>query len=148
MDSVVTSYLKRWAGLGKSADKAILYLPCVMGGFNLPRLSTLHKKLQVSRQCQLLTSRNACVRFLVDHNLNHELSMSRKKFRPATAARDTLAFSPVGNRKSLAKAAKASVRDADNAALLENLHSLERQGYMSRCTAPKAALVHSCLNTT
>ena len=92
-----------------------------MGGFNLPRLSSLHKKLQVSCQCQLLTLHDACVRFLADCNLKHELSMSRKKFRPATAARDTLPVSPVGNRKSLAKAAKASARDADNAALLTEL---------------------------
>ena len=40
---------------------------------NLPSLSTLHKRLQVSRQCQLLTSQNSCVWFLADCGLKREL---------------------------------------------------------------------------
>ena len=52
VDSLVTRYLKKWSGLGRSANVALLYLPRSLGGRNLPRLSTLHKRLQVSRQCQ------------------------------------------------------------------------------------------------
>ena len=79
LDSITTHYLKRWAGLGKSANTAILYLPRSMGGLNLPLLSTLHKKLQVSRQCQLTTSRDGCVCYLAAQTLKHEVSLSRKK---------------------------------------------------------------------
>ena len=48
-DSLATRYIKNWAGLAKSASTAILYLPQSMGGLNLPCLSTVYKKLQVSR---------------------------------------------------------------------------------------------------
>ena len=78
VDSLVTGYLKRWSGLGKSANTALLYLPRSLGGLNLSSPSTLHKRLQVSQQCQLLTSRG----------LKQELSLMRKKFRPAMEARE------------------------------------------------------------
>ena len=143
LDSLTIRFLNRWAGLSKPANTAILYLPRSMGGLNLPLLSTLHKKLQVSRQCQLITSRDGCVRFLADRTLGCELSLSRKKFRPAAAARDVLEASPGGSRKALAKAAKAIVVDDVNTSLLQHMQSLERQGHMSRCTDPKCALVWS-----
>ena len=92
---------QHWAGFSKSANTAILYLPRSMGGLNLPLLSTLHKKLQVSRQRQLMTSRDGCVRFLADRTLRSELRLSRKKFRPAAAARDILVASPGGSRRKL-----------------------------------------------
>ena len=44
MDAVVTHYLKKWFGLGKSA---LVYLLGSMGGLNLC-LPTIHKKLQCS----------------------------------------------------------------------------------------------------
>ena len=141
LDSITTRYLKHWAGLSKSANTAILYLPRSMGGLNLPLLSTLHKKLQVSRQCQLMTSRDGCVRFLADRTLRSEVRLSRKKFRPAAAARDILAASPGGSRKALVRAAKTIVAEDTNISLLEHMQSLERQGHMSRCTDLKVAPV-------
>ena len=136
VDSLVTKYLKRWSGLGRSANTALLYLPRAMGGLNLPCLSTLHKKLQVSRQCQLLVSHDPCVRFLADRDLQRELHLSCKKFRPAEVAREALTISPGGSRKTLVKMAKGMVKDDVNTSILESLHSLKRQGQMSRCTSP------------
>ena len=72
---------------------------------------SLHKKLQVSCQYQLLESQDSCVCFLADCNLTCELSQKRKKFRPAEVARDALAINPGGNRKFLAKTAKAIISD-------------------------------------
>ena len=141
VDPLATRYLKKWAGLCRSGNTAILYLSNALGGFNLPRLSTLHKKLQVSRQCQLLMSRDGCVRFLADRNLKQELGVGRKKFRPATLARDIISTNPAGNRKSLSRAAKKMVKEDDNSALLENLQRLEQQGQMSRCTDTRCAPV-------
>ena len=143
LDSITTRYLKHWASLSKSANTAILYLPRSMGGLNLPLLSTLHKKLQVSHQCQLMTSCDGCIRFLADHTLRAELRLSWKKFRPAAAARDILAASPGGSRKALVRAAKTIVAEDTNISLLEHMHSMERQGHMSRCTDPKVAPVWS-----
>ena len=143
VDSLVTVYLKRWSGLGKSANTALLYLPRSLGGLNLPSLSTLHKRLQVSRQCQLLTSRDSCVRFLADRGLKCELSLARKKFRPATEARDAMKISPGGSRKSLVKTAKAAVTEEVNSSHLDCLQNLERQGQLSRCTSPSCAPIWS-----
>ena len=100
VDSVVTHYLNKWSGLGRSANAALLYLPRFLGGQNLPRLSTLHKRLQVSRQCQFLTSQDSCVRFLADRGLRREQHFTRRKFRPAEVAREALSVSPGGSRKS------------------------------------------------
>jgi hypothetical protein len=144
VDAMVTRYLKRWSGLGKSANTALLYLPRAMGGLNLPSLTTLHKRLQVSRQCQLLVSQDSCVQFLVDCGLKLELSLARKKFRPAKQAREALVINPPGgNSKSLMKRAKAAVSEEVNSSLLDHLQSLEKQGQMSRCTSPSCAPVWS-----
>ena len=48
------------------------------------------QRLQVSRQCQLLTSQDSCVRFLVDCGLKCELRVKCQKFRPAEVAREAL----------------------------------------------------------
>ena len=64
METMATQFLKKWAGLTRSANMSILYLPRKGGGLNLPSMSTLHKCLQVLRQVQLLTSADACVRHL------------------------------------------------------------------------------------
>ena len=90
VDTMTTRYLKRWAGLTKSANTAILYFPHSMGGLNLPLPSILHKTLQLSRQSQLLTSRDSCVYHLAERNLKRELTLTRKSVRPATAVRDIL----------------------------------------------------------
>ena len=143
VDSLVTGYLKRWSGLGKSANTALLYLPRSLGGLNLPSPSTLHKRLQVSRQCQLLTSQDSCVRFLAERGLKHELSLARRKFRPAVEAREALKIDPGGSRKALTKSAKALVSEEVNTSRLDNLQSLERQGQLSRCTSPSCAPIWS-----
>ena len=90
IDALVSRYLKKWSGLGRSANTALLYLPSSQGGLNLPLPSTLHKKLQVSRQCQLLLSQNSCIHFLADRGLKRELNLVRKRFCPAQRVRDVL----------------------------------------------------------
>ena len=106
LDSITTRYLKQWAGLSKPANTAILYLPRSIGGLNFPCLSTLHQKLQVSLQCQLLTSRDNCECSLVDRGLKTELDATWKKFRPTVLAKDVLTEWPDGNPKSLVREAK------------------------------------------
>ena len=141
LDSLATHYIKHCAGLTKSASTAILYLPNLMGGLNLPRILTIYKKLQVSRQTQFLTSRDGCVRFLADKKLKHDLIRSKQKFRPAIVAREVLEVRPGGGRKALAKAAKALVAEETNSGLLDHWQSLERQGHMSRCMDQECAHV-------
>lgn len=51
VEAMATRFLKRWAGLAKSANPNLLYLPKRDSGLELPSLSSLYKRLQVSRQC-------------------------------------------------------------------------------------------------
>ena len=53
--------------------------------------------------------------------------------------RDVLSVIPDSNRKSLCKVAKAITAESANSTMLENLHSLERQGHMSRNLDPHCA---------
>ena len=91
-----------------------------------------------SSRC-LLVSHDPCVRFLADCNLQPELHISHKKFRPAEVAREALIISPMQRqyRKTLVKMAKGMVKDEDNTSIPESLHSLKRQGQMSWCTSPQ-----------
>ena len=141
MDSLVTRFLKKWSGLSKSANTALLYLPSPKGGLNLRLPSTLYKVLQVSRQSQLLTSNDHCVRHLAERNLKQELSRSRKKFRPATIVRSTLIDKPDHTRKSLTRAAKSKVLDTISCDYLNYLQSLDRQGQLSRSLHQKSASI-------
>ena len=141
LDSITTRYLKQWAGLSKPANTSILYLPRSLGGLNLPLLSTFHQKLQVSHQCQLLTSHDGCVHSLADHSLQAELLSTRKSFKPAVSPRDVLASRPGVNTKLLVKAAKAVVADDSNCVRLEKLQRLEGQGQLSRCLDVRCARV-------
>ena len=40
VDSLATSFLKKWAGLARPANTALLHLPTKIGGLNLPEFST------------------------------------------------------------------------------------------------------------
>ena len=79
LDTIATSYLKRWSGLARPANTAPLYLPQKIGGLNLPLMSSLHKRLQVSRQAQLLTSQDSCVRYIAEKALERDLSLSLER---------------------------------------------------------------------
>ena len=116
------------SGLARSANTALLYLPCKMGGLNLPALSSLYKRLQASRQCQLLTSPDPCVRHIAEKQLQAETCLTRKKFKPAVVVRDAMVEDPGTSRKALLSAAKGRVNESDNVARLDQLKSLERQG--------------------
>ena len=124
LEATATRFVKKWAGLAKSANTALLYLPQRMSGLNLPSLSGLYKQLQVSRQCQLLTSADACVRHLAEKHLQNEDRQSRKSFKPAVIVRDTLADDPGHNRKALSLAAKRRVKDREARQRLSQVQQL------------------------
>ena len=132
IEAVATKYLKKWAGLVKSANTALLYLPQKMGGLNIPSLTSLYKRLQVSCQSQLLTSPDPCVRHLAEKNLHHELGLSRKKFWASVIVRDVLALDPGRTRKSLSTVAKRITQEVDDSRRQSELKSLENQGHMMR----------------
>ena len=141
LETTATRFVKKWAGLAKSANTALLYLPQRMSGLNLPSLSALYKQLQVSRQCQLLTSADACVRHLAEKHLQNEDSLSRKSFKPAVIVRDALADDPGRNRKALSLAVKRKVKDSEAKQRLSQVQQLPKQGEMIRATSSETASV-------
>ena len=98
LEATATRYLKRCAGIAKSANPNILYLPYKLGGCQLPAITSLYKCLQVSKQSQLLTSNDATVRHIAEEGLQMELKTVRRKFRPAVEVQQTLVkIKEVGN---------------------------------------------------
>ena len=109
LDSIATKYIKQCAGLAKSANTALLYLPQRRGGLNLPLISGLHKHLQVSRQSQLLTSPDPCVRLMAEKGLQKDLALQRYKFRASVVVRDVMMENPDFSRRSLSTRKKAII---------------------------------------
>ena len=74
----------------------------------------MYKRLQASWQCQLLTSPEGCVRLKAEKNRQHELTLSRKMFKPAVFILNTMADDPAQSGKALTSAAKKRVREEDD----------------------------------
>ncbi|XP_062498986.1 uncharacterized protein LOC134176331 [Corticium candelabrum] len=64
VEPIARRYLKKWCHLARPANVCRFYMPFKLGGLNLPSLSTLFKKCQVSRYHQLLNSKDARVQNL------------------------------------------------------------------------------------
>ena len=137
------SFVKKWAGLARSANIAILYLPWKPGSLNLPSISTQHKRLQVSRQAQLLTSADVCVRHLAERELHQYLSLSRRKFKASVAVQEVMMMDPDFTRRFLSARAKGYVQASDDDDRLDNLQRLEKEGQMSRLSTPQVAEIRA-----
>ena len=110
---------------------------------NLPSLTSLYKRLQVSRQSQFLMSRDPCVRYLAEKGLQLDLMLSRKKFKASVVVRDALAEDPGRNRKLLVSAVKRATQQVDDVRRETELKSLEKQGQMMRTASPDGASLWS-----
>ena len=141
LDAIATLYVKRWAGLARSANSAVLYLPQKMGGLNLPLISVLYQHLQVARQSQLLTSPDLCVRHMAERAMQRDLTLKRPKFRPNVVVNEVMVGDPDFTRKSLSNGAKALVDEEANEKIRDRLLSLEKEGQMFRNTSSDAANV-------
>ena len=79
-EALATGYLKKWSGMPQPTNPNIFHIPRAEGGLNLPAISTLYKKLHVTKQCQLLTY-DPTVWHLAEKNLESEMAfIIRKKF--------------------------------------------------------------------
>ena len=140
-DAIATHFLKKWSRLARSANVAPLYLSQKLGGFNLPLISSLHKKLQVSRQGQLVTSQDSCVRLMAEKMMIREATLSRRKFRPGDVITEVMQSNPNFTRKSLTKVVKALMHEEDQEGMKLSLQALPKQGHMSRCTDEDGAAI-------
>ena len=141
LDPLVSRFLKKWTGMARSANTALLYLPQKDGGLNLPIISSLHKQLQISRQSHLLTSHDSSIRHMSEKAMQKDLSLSRMKFRASRKVRETMILDPSLSGKQLAKVTKHLMKEEEIANNLSDLQNLEKQGHMSRCSPPDAAKV-------
>ena len=110
-----------------------------MGGLNLPSLSAFHKQQQVSRQCQLLTSADACVHCLAEKHLQKEDQLTQKIFKPAVVICDALVEDP--GQPYIAAAAKRKVKDQEDSQRLLQVQDLQKQGEMLCATTSDIAAV-------
>ena len=142
MDPLASQFLKKCSGLARPANTTLLHLPGKDGGLNLPLLPSLHKRLQVSRQSQLLTSRDPCVRHMAEkaHTAEGPVPL-QKKFRASKEVREVMSLDPDLFGKRLAKVAKQLVREQVDNQKLSTLQQLEKQGHMSRCSPSDGANV-------
>ena len=127
LEAESTRYLKKWVGLARSANPALLFLPKTKGGMGLPSLVTLWKKVQISRACQLISSHDPVVRHAATQLTLREEKSSRVKFRPMVAARDALTVDPGMGRKKLSKVAATMIVEDESDDRLSVLLSSERQ---------------------
>ena len=72
LEATATRFLKRWSGLARSEDTDRLYLPRSQGGLNIPPVSLLYRKQQVSEACQVLASKNLAVWFATTLEIKRE----------------------------------------------------------------------------
>ena len=132
LQSLATSFLKRWSGLSCSANTAILYLSPKRGGLGLPSLTGFHKKQQSIRMTQLFCSTDAGIHHVAKLQLQDERGKKRQKFKPATLVDDLRAQDPPKTRKGRARAAKAFLATEEADERSEQLCSLPVQGDMAR----------------
>ena len=83
LQPLATKALKKWAGLTRSSNTSILFLPAKKSGLALPSLISQYKKLQATKMVQLFTSRDQGVREAAVLRLEQEEGRQRMKFRPA-----------------------------------------------------------------
>ena len=128
LDTIATSFLKKWAGLAKCATPSIIHLKTLSGGLNIPSVSSSYKKLQVSRLAQFMMSCDTVVRFLADRILKDESNTVGRAFLPSIIVRDTLSSNPGMSKASLKRQSSMAVSTVDDEARLDHLRSLEVQG--------------------
>ena len=111
LQPLVTKALKRWAGLARSSNTFIHFLPVKRGGLALPSLVSLYKKQQAVRMVQLFSSSDPGVRKAADLLLVEERKRQRKSFRPAALVDELLPEDRSQSRKTLTRAVKTLLRE-------------------------------------
>ena len=132
LQPLATKALKKWAGLTSSSNTSILFLPAKKGGLAIPSLVSLHKKLQVTKMVQLLTSRDPGVRKAANLRLAEEEARQRLKFRPAAMVNSILTQEPSKSRRALTGAAKTFLAEEEDEERHQALCQLPAQGEMAR----------------
>ena len=87
-----------------------------------------YRKLQVSKACQLLISKDEVVRDLAKNQADKEALSKRSKFGPYKLASDLVSTSESSNKKDIVKSAKGNVMEEDRLMRYNHTTSLEHHG--------------------
>ena len=93
----------------------------------MPSLSTIFKKLQVTRCTGLLTSRDTYCRFLLAQRQSDHDKGTANKFLAAVEANEIVSQHPELSRKQISQYAATEVTEADTQAHLHHAQSLQRE---------------------
>ena len=141
LEAEATRFLKQWAGLARSGNPSPLYLPKAKGGLGLPSMALLFKKQQVSRSCQLLTSRDPVVRYAATKTTIAEEAKQRVVLKPMVMARDILATDPGLGSKGLRRAVKRMIEEEDSEERFTSITSQKQRGEALRMAEENATLM-------
>ena len=117
------------AGLTRSSNTSILFLPAKKSGLALPSLISQYKKLQPTKMVQLFTSRDQGVREAAVLRLAQEEGRQRMKFSPAALVDSIITQEPSQSRRA---AAKTIIAEEDDEERHQALCQLPAQGEMAR----------------
>ena len=123
LQPIATSFLKRWCGLAKSADTGCLFLPKEHGGLDLPSLTLIYQKLQVTKAATYTCSRDPMVRAIASQETRKEATQQRPTFKPFQEVIQAMKDNPGASSKQLSTRAKKQVEAADTEARLS--HSMD-----------------------
>ena len=146
LDRIVTSYLKKWCKLRRSACTAIFYLLPQNAGLGLPRLSTSSISLQSSKSARLLSSHDNCVRSLATSQAYNKSYSNR--FSAFREAAKSLSETPGASAAKLSDITKSRLKEEHQKQLLARTKNLHVQGSIFRlenCSSDVWANVVSCL---
>jgi hypothetical protein len=132
LQPIATRFLKRWSGLAKSADPNRLFLPKSNGGFELPHLTTLYKKIHCAKAGSHMYSNDPTVRAIATQDTLHESMLQRASFRPHQRVVEVMKEDPGASKKQVIARVKSTVQTEDTADRLAHTTSLPVQGLTVR----------------
>ena len=118
--------------MARPADTAHPYLQRQEGGFGLPSIKLLYKRLRVSQSAVLLTSRDPVTRQLASRLVKREEKLVRPVFKPSLLCREVMKDDPGA---SGAKRVKDYLSSEYSVARREHVESLPSHGELMRVTA-------------
>ena len=132
LQPLATKAIKKWAGMARSSNISILFLPAKRGGLALPSLVDLYKKMQATRMVQLVTSSDPGVRQAAELHLEEERRNRRRKFKPAQLVEDLLSGVQSQSRRTVLRAVKTCLAEEEVDKRHQVLCQLPAQGEMAR----------------
>ena len=132
LDRMVTSFLKKWTHLHRSACTARLFLEKSQGDLGLPCPSSRSLVLQSSKSARFLTSQDSCIRYMATKAASDQSHPER--FSSFRAGLKALCNDPSSSSVVISDQTKKQLNSEFQHQLLEKIQSRKVQGFTSRLT--------------